>query len=61
MHLIIIMSSICIKTGEEKVMQNSIIANPGTVGEQYIRVHAVGSENVTMHAVALNRTCVFGP
>ena len=28
--------SICI--GEEN-MQNSIIANPGTVGEEYIRVH----------------------
>ena len=36
--------SICIKIGKEN-MQNSIIANPGTVGEEYIRVHV--HENVT--------------
>ena len=39
--------SICIKIGE-KNMQNSIIANPVTVGEEYIHVHVHWvSENVT--------------
>ena len=38
--------SICIKIGKEN-MQNSIIANPGTVGEEYIRIHV--HENVTSY------------
>ena len=48
----------CIKVGEV-TMHNSIIANPGTAGEQYTPIYLY-TEFLRMSPVAFNRTCVFG-
>ena len=50
----------CIKVGKV-TMHNSIIANPGTAGEQYIIPIYLYTEFLRMSPVAFNRICVFGP